>query len=135
MADFMLTVTKILDTHPQRIAENLTPQFTALRNEVDTMKASFNEVKNEVTKLKEGVQTITEAQKASHGATTKALKAFAEKAEALEAFLGESQLGYEGDEKRTLMGRLDEMYLALGDVLEKMADREADGVWFSMLAG
>ncbi|KAF9445724.1 hypothetical protein P691DRAFT_253632 [Macrolepiota fuliginosa MF-IS2] len=127
LSGFMMAVIKKLEDLPQLTTDALVPKFTALQNEVDTLKASFSEVKGEVAELKEGVQAVVNTHKASHSATTEALKDFAEKAESLEAFFGESELGYEGDRNRTVMGRLDEIYLALGDVFEKMADHEADG--------
>jgi hypothetical protein len=124
LTDFMLTVTGILNHQHVRLAESLNPQFTILRAEIASAK---NEVKDEVSKVKQDVQSVIEAHKMGHSAIAKALQGIAVKAKALEDSIGESQLGHPGDSTRTLMGRLDEVYLALGDMVENLTDSAADG--------
>lgn len=126
----MVTALGIMDGQSRKIAEALKPKFTALQTEIDSVKTSLDQVKDDVSKMKETINTITETQKTSHIATTKGLKELAEKAKSLEAFLGEPQMGYDRDEHRTIMGRLEEICQFLGDVFEKLADREADGALF-----
>lgn len=134
LPDLVLTLTKILESQSQKTTEALLPQFSSLHADVNSLKTSFGQVREDVCKIREDVtktrddiQTISEAQKRSDTVTSKALRDLAEKAEALKAFLGETRLNYEnGDERTTVMGRLDDMYSALCEVIEKMADREAD---------
>lgn len=91
-------------------------------------------MKDEVVSVKEDMKSIVEAHKIGQSMVSEALQALSQKVDALEVFLGVSEVGPKGGKTRTLMGRLNEICLAFGDIIEKIHDLAVDGMYLGFIS-
>lgn len=121
MTDLMLSLTKSLQVMHAEMTHNLTAN---IRTEILSVRKSCDEVKDEVVSVKKDVESIIEAHKMG-------LQTLSQKVDTLEKFLGVSEVRQKGGKTRTLMGCLNEICLAFGEVFQEIHDLAADGTYLS----
>jgi len=119
----MTDLTKCLQVLHAEMTDNL---IANIRTEIFSVRKSCDEVKDEVVSVKKDVKSIIEAHEIG-------LQGLSQKVDTLENFLGVSEVRQKGGKSRTLMGCLNEICLAFGDVFQKIHDLAADGMYLCFI--